>query len=42
VARAGARVLVAGNAVFTKPSYQGAIDALRSEAEAAISRGQRS
>jgi ribulose-phosphate 3-epimerase len=35
-AAAGARVLVAGNAVFTKPSYADAIGALRREAERAI------
>jgi ribulose-phosphate 3-epimerase len=35
-AEAGARVLVAGNAVFTKKSYPAAILALRSEAESRL------
>ena len=33
---AGARVLVAGNAIFTKPDYSAVISALRREAEAAL------
>jgi ribulose-phosphate 3-epimerase len=36
--RAGARVLVAGNAVFTKPSYKDAVAGLRRDAEAALGR----
>jgi ribulose-phosphate 3-epimerase len=35
---AGARVLVAGNAVFTKPDYKAAIAAIRAPADAAIKR----
>jgi ribulose-phosphate 3-epimerase len=38
-ASAGARVLVAGNAVFTRPDYRAAIAGLRGEAEAARTRG---
>ena len=34
--RAGARALVAGNAIFTKPSYQDAIALLRREGEAGV------
>ena len=37
-AAAGARALVAGNAVFTKTSYKDAIHALRHEADAALVR----
>ncbi len=33
---AGARVLVAGNAIFTKPDYSAIVAALRREAEAAL------
>lgn len=40
VARAGARVLVAGSAVFGKPPYALAIEAIRSEAEAALRKSQ--
>ncbi|HEY2509756.1 MAG TPA: ribulose-phosphate 3-epimerase [Polyangiaceae bacterium] len=38
VVEAGARVLVAGNAVFTEPDYARAIAALRSEGEAGLPR----
>jgi ribulose-phosphate 3-epimerase len=41
VAAAGARVLVAGNAVFTKPSYSEAIAALRRAAELGAAEGTR-
>ena len=34
--RAGARALVAGNAIFTKPSYEAAIALLRREGEAGV------
>jgi len=39
-AAAGARVFVAGNAVFTKPDYAAAIAGLRSGAEQAIARAK--
>jgi ribulose-phosphate 3-epimerase len=35
---AGARVLVAGNAVFTKPDYKAAITAIRAPADAALAK----
>ncbi len=35
--RAGARALVAGNAIFTKPDYRAAIDALRREGAKGLS-----
>jgi ribulose-phosphate 3-epimerase len=41
VAEAGARVLVAGNAIFTKPSYADAIGALRRDAEQGLKAGAR-
>jgi ribulose-phosphate 3-epimerase len=41
VAAAGARVLVAGNGVFTKPSYADAIAALRRDAERGAKEGSR-
>jgi ribulose-phosphate 3-epimerase len=41
VTAAGARVLVAGNAVFTKPSYADAIAAIRREGERGMREGER-
>jgi ribulose-phosphate 3-epimerase len=36
----GARALVAGNAIFTKPDYRAAIDALRSNGERGLGRAR--
>ncbi len=41
VTGAGARVLVAGNAIFTKPSYADAIAALRRDGERGVREGAR-
>jgi ribulose-phosphate 3-epimerase len=41
VTGAGARVLVAGNAVFTKPSYADAVAAIRREGERGVREGAR-
>jgi ribulose-phosphate 3-epimerase len=41
VAQAGAKVLVAGSAVFGKPDYRQAIDGIRREASESLTRGSR-